>query len=63
MAEDIDAATGRPFGDHGTGEQAIEWILDHSGMAWEADTFLRAWREGSAADEWPDYYEWLTSKP
>lgn len=55
---DDDPRTKRPVGDHGTPLQAINFILDHSGVPWEADTFLRSWREGDL-DEWPDFYEWL----
>lgn len=49
--------------DHGTGEQAIEWILNHSpdGCV-ECDTFLRAWQHGDLA-EWPEFYLWLDAQP
>ncbi|HLP67796.1 MAG TPA: hypothetical protein VK181_09780 [Rhizobium sp.] len=52
----INRKTGRPYGDHGTAEQAIEYALDHAGG--ETDTFLRAWQQG-ALDEWPEFYTWL----
>ena len=46
---------------HGTGEQAIAWAVDHVGF--EADTFLRAWQQGDAEKEWPDFYKWLDAQP
>ena len=60
----VDPISGRPYGDHGTGEQAIEWALDHGpSFACEyGDAFLRAWREGDLA-EYPDYYAWLKDQP
>lgn len=53
----IDPRTGRPFGDHGKGEDAIKYALnlaDH----WEMRDFLEGWQMGDL-EEWPDYYEWL----
>jgi len=60
----IDPQTGRPLGDHGTGTQAIEWLLnvntdnDH----YNREAFLKAWQEGSAWEEWPEFYEWLATQ-
>lgn len=56
----IDKRTGRPFGDHGTGDQAIDWIMNHAGMddRCECEVFLKSWMEGDL-DEWPEFYEWL----
>ena len=56
MANDIDPRTGRPFGDHGTASQAIEWALDHE--ADEPIAFLIDWREGSTY-EYPEFLDWL----
>lgn len=56
----IDPETNRPIGDHGTAADAIDFALDHEGG--DCDTFLRRWREGDAASEWPDFYEWLAKR-
>lgn len=49
----------RALSDHGTAQQAIDWVLDHDrSNGLEAETFLRCWREGRL-DEWPEFYEWL----
>lgn len=60
----IDCYTGRPIGDHGTGEQAVEWALHRADFDTRChpESFLKAWQEGDAFDEWPEYYEWLASK-
>lgn len=63
--ERYDPNTGRPFGDHGTCAQAIAWIFSHGDQSDPADRqeFLRAWREGSAWEEWPEFYHWLMPWP
>lgn len=59
----IDPRTGRTPGDHGTANQALEFALDHSdGDLGNMEAFLRAWREGDAAEEWPEFYDWLRSQ-
>lgn len=59
MATKIDLTTGRPLGNHGTAEQAIEYALHHAGVcSMEIETFLRQWEQGNL-DEWPEYYIWL----
>lgn len=56
----VDPRTGRPVGDHGTANQAIAYMLDeHEADPGNQVEFMRAWREGDLADEWPDYYQWL----
>lgn len=55
---DADPSTGRPYGDHGTAMQAIEFALDK--LQVERDTFLNSWREGDL-DEWPEFYAWLSA--
>jgi hypothetical protein len=57
--EAIDPRTGMPFGDHGSLEEALEWALDVEEDSLGSVTFLRAWREGSAFEEWQDFYLWL----
>lgn len=59
----IDERTGRPIGDHGIASQAIDYALDVV-MNEDCDCsgFLRAWREGSAMDEWPEFYTWLAAQ-
>lgn len=57
----IDMRTGRPYGDHGSANDALDFALDW-GLCSEPDTFLRAWRDGSAVDEWPEFYSWLFSR-
>jgi hypothetical protein len=56
----VDDSTGRPAGDHGTANQAIEYALnvaeDH-----EAPDFLRAWQQGDLG-EWPEFYDWLKTQ-
>lgn len=61
----IDPRTGRPLGDHGSAEAAIEFALDgtnHDHDAYNALTFLSAWREGAAFEEWPEFYPWLKAR-
>lgn len=55
-----DPRTGRPVGDHGTANDAIDFALEHAGM--EEREFLDAWRDGSAFDEWPEFYAWLRER-
>jgi hypothetical protein len=57
----IDRKTGLPYGDHGTANEAIDYLLSPEGAQapGEETIFLRCWREGADADEWPDYYAWL----
>ena len=46
--------------DHGTAEQAIEWVVhESSDSGLETHAFLKEWQEGSAEAEWPDFYAWL----
>lgn len=61
--ESYDADTGRPFGDHGTYAQALEWALHHSGDPGNTAEFLRAWSDGSACEDWREFYEWLDPWP
>ena len=58
----IDPETGRPVGDHGTGEQAIDFILHHSEDhdLYKMEAFRKAWQEGAAHEEWPEFYAWLS---
>jgi len=62
--ESIDERTGRPFGDHGTGDQAIEWMLNVNTDRdlYNNEAFLGAWQDGDAFEEWPDFYEWLKTQ-
>jgi hypothetical protein len=58
----IDERTGRPIGDHGSAIDAIDFALH--GIVPVPDgpgalDFLRDWRSGDAADEWPGYFTWL----
>lgn len=61
--ERYDENTGRPFGDHGTATQALEWAIQNGSGNWDAMDFLLAWRDGSAWEEWPEFYEWLMPWP
>jgi hypothetical protein len=61
VKQELDPRTGRPFGDHGTGSQAIEWAL-YINRDGQVEEFLGEWFVGAAADEWPDYYEWLNEQ-
>lgn len=64
---ELDPRTGRPFGDHGTAVQALNFALYHmkdedGGYPVNDDDrmmFLREWFEGAAADEFPEFYTWL----
>lgn len=47
-------------GDHGTAQDAIDFILD-SPEPWSASEFLPRWREGNL-DEWPEFYEFLAKR-
>lgn len=53
----------RPVGDHGTAQDAIDFVLD--GRAefppGEVELFLNAWRTGEL-EEWPEFYTWLTKR-
>lgn len=60
-AEGMDPRTGRPFGDHGTAVQAIDFALDIMRND-DPETFLRCWREGDL-EEWPEFYAWLPKAP
>lgn len=60
-----DPRTGRPFGDHGTANQAIEYALDASKHDFDVANqieFLKAWREGGAFEEWPEFYAGLADQ-
>jgi len=64
--EHYDPATGLPYGEHGKSVEALEWALDVGDRVRELDDaklFMRAWRDGSAWEEWPEYYHWLISGP
>ena len=60
----IDPNTGRPFGDHGTAQDAIDFILDYRvsdfGPGEESD-FLEGWNEGDLKG-YPEFYDWLKEK-
>jgi hypothetical protein len=58
----IDPRTGRPIGDHGSAEAAIEFARAHAGNSHELIAFLEAWTEGRAFEEWPEFYTWLAKK-
>lgn len=56
----VDPRTGRPLGDHGTANDAIEFALEHTdGDLANMEAFLRDWREGAVFHEWPEFYSWL----
>lgn len=59
-ANQIDPTTGRRFGDHGTAQNAIDFVLSNGGEAGvgETEAFLRCWTEGDLGG-WPDFYAWL----
>jgi hypothetical protein len=59
---DIDPNTGRPYGDHGTANDAIEYALDVLDFIDGPMEFLNDWREGAAFEEWPEFYRWLANK-
>lgn len=48
-------------GNHGTYQDAVEFLLEHPQAPGDETEFLRAWSDG-AADEWPEYYEWLADR-
>lgn len=50
-----------PRSNHGTGEQAIDWLLNvnRDSDSMNNMEFLRAWQNGEAEKEWPEFYEWL----
>jgi hypothetical protein len=55
----IDPNTGRPCGDHGTAQNALDYALDVIEDWAEMVDFLTAWRDGAAFEDWPEYYDWL----
>ena len=62
MTNKIDPRTSRPFGDHGTEAQAMDFASENLGDS-EGDSeiaeFLRDWRDGTALTYWPEFYDWL----
>lgn len=56
--EAVMAAAAR--GDHGTAQDAIDFILD-SPEPWAAGEFLPRWREGNL-DDWPEFYAFLAKR-
>lgn len=56
-----DPKTGRPFGDHGAAQDAIDFLLHQQQAPGEETAFLRGWQYGDL-DEWPEFYEWLKAK-
>jgi hypothetical protein len=54
-----DPRTGRPWGDHGTTQQALEFALDYIDDPYDTIQFLKDWREAEL-DEWPEFYAWLS---
>jgi hypothetical protein len=59
---EIDTNTGRPFGDHGTANDALDYALDVIEDWAEMVDFLFAWREGAAYEDWPEFYHWLDGR-
>ena len=60
--EKYDPRTGRPFGNHGSANEAHLWGLEIGDRFREVDdfeTFIKVWQEGSAFEEWPEFYRWL----
>lgn len=57
----IDKRTGRPYGDHGTALQAIEFAIYSPDCRFEEAAFLKNWMEGNL-DDFPEFYEWLEKK-
>ena len=57
----IDPTTGRPYGDHGTADDAVAFILNYRGGDIEAESFLRYWDVGDLR-AWPEYYSWLAAR-
>ena len=47
--------------DHGTPNQAIEWVI-HVNRGGQEREFLNCWQQGDLT-QWPDYYEWLSQQP
>lgn len=60
MTQDLDKRTGRPYGDHGTAVNAIDFALNYERTG-EIHAFLKGWMEGSL-DEWPEFYAWLRTQ-
>ena len=54
----IDPNTGRPFGDHGEGHQAIQFALEEIDDPLNRLTFLENWMFDDLG-EWPEFYTWL----
>jgi hypothetical protein len=61
----IDSETGFPVGYHGEPQDAIDYALDGVRHDWDQGNqlaFLEAWQEGSAFEEWPEFYTWLRER-
>lgn len=60
----LDRRTGLPYGDHGTAQEAIDYLLSDGGQQapGEETAFLRNWLVGDLDREWPEYYDWLQAQ-
>lgn len=57
----FDPRTGRPYGDHGTAIEAIQFAAESGKVPMEEAAFLKNWMEGNL-DQFPEYYSWLKDR-
>lgn len=60
IEDNLNPDTGLTWGDHGTAQQALHWIMHVADDTDPYNTldFLKCWEEGDLTD-WPEYYTWL----
>ena len=58
----IDPNTGRPFGNHGTADDALEYAFNVIEDWGKIPDFLACWMDGEAHDLWGEFYDWLAEK-
>ena len=52
---------GAPRTNHGTANQAVEWVVNVNRDGQERES-LSCWQQGNL-DEWPEFYVWLDKQP
>lgn len=55
---ELDPRTGRPYVDHGTALQAMQFAIDCRDICGEEKEFISAWLEGNLED-FPEFYDYL----
>lgn len=61
MSGELNQATGRPFGDHGTAQDAIDFLMAELDNTLDRGDFIEDWTHGDL-DAWPEFYDWLNRR-